>query len=72
MKDVAASTSSRTDDIGFSHIQAKLTSCAPSSNGALSADLNPEIEELTLDHLSEVSGGGPQNGTGPHTGAGNG
>ena len=32
MKDVAASTPSRTGDIGFSHIQVKLPPCAPSSN----------------------------------------
>jgi hypothetical protein len=32
MKDVAASTPSRTGDIGFSHIQVKLPPCPPSSN----------------------------------------
>jgi hypothetical protein len=32
MKNVAASTPSRTGDIGFSHIQVKLPPCAPSSN----------------------------------------
>ena len=32
-----------------------------------------EIEELTVDQLSEVSGGqGDGSGTGPHTGKGNG
>jgi hypothetical protein len=32
MKDVAASTPSRTGDIGFSHVQVKLPPCAPNSN----------------------------------------
>src|SRR5262245_35555231 len=36
-------------------------------------NLNVEIEELTVDQLSEVSGGaGDQSGTAPGTGAGNG
>jgi hypothetical protein len=34
-------------------------------------DLNVEIEELTMDQLSEVSAGRGDK-TGPHTGAGNG
>jgi hypothetical protein len=42
-------------------------------NDMKNIDLNVEIEELTMDQLSEVSAGqGDQTGTGPHTGKGNG
>ena len=39
----------------------------------MNANVEIEIEELTVDQLSEVSGGqGDGSGTGPHTGKGNG